>query len=268
MDPLVVLRTLWRHRVLALPLLALICLAAVAVTLFGPRTYQSSATYVLINPKTPTEVELAKSARLRRLNSDNPYLRSSDPSLAVSVLVSTLSSDAVARELQSAGLGPDYAVERSASNSMLVVVTGYARSPETSLATMQWLGQQLGDTLHSLQKVNGADDLYLVAALPVDVALEAEEKVSSRLRAVILVLVGGVILLFAVVALGQARDSRRSTAGGGTRSAAVGARGSVLARRVAAPAVRPNSLRDAEAEAVDWSWDSSVPTASRRVRDG
>jgi hypothetical protein len=258
MDPLVVLRTLWGQRVLAVPVVVLTCLAALVVLFYGPRTYQSTATFVLINPKVPTDEELDKKPALARLNSDNPYLRSSDDALAAQVVVSTLTSDTVAEQLSAAGLGPEYTVERSATNSMLVIVTGNGSNPESSLATTHWLSARLLATLRQIQKVNGADDLYLFTALPVDVSSNAKEKVSSRLRTLILVLVGGSILLFGVVSLGLAVDHRRSLGDGIVDSPSAHRQ-----RRNHRP---KSSDRSAEQE---WEWAlTSEPTAGDAASRG
>jgi capsular polysaccharide biosynthesis protein len=248
MDPLAILHALWRQRVLAIPVVLLTLILAGVVFLFGPRTYESSATYVLINPKVPTQDELDKNSALARLNSDNPYLRSSDPSLAAQVLVSTLSSDTTAERLRQAGLGPEFSVQRSATNSMLVIVTGYGSKPPQSLATTQWLSQRLIDTLRDMQKVNGADDIYLFTALPVDSSVEAKEKVSSRLRALILVLVAGGILLFGVVSIGVARDRHRGS------GHPPGAR-SLLSRRGA----RQQAERG---QVPSWDWIAEGPSTA------
>jgi hypothetical protein len=208
MDPLSVLRMLWQHRLLALPVVALTIAGVVYVLFLGPRLYQSSATYVLVNPQVPTAEQLDRSARLARLNSNNPYLRSPDPSLIVQVMAAKLSAGATARTLQDAGLGPDYTVAQSAGNSQMLVVTGTGETAEKSIATTGWLTGELERELRTVQKVNGAADLYLFTALPVDVEATAVEKVSSRLRSVILVGVGGAVLLFSVVSLAAAWSPR------------------------------------------------------------
>jgi hypothetical protein len=208
MDPLSVLRTVWQHRLLAIPMVALTLAGVVYVLFLGPRLYQSSATYVLVNPQVPTAEQLDRSARLARLNSNNPYLRSPDPSLIVQVMAAKLSAGATARRLQDAGLGPDYTVAQSAGNSQMLVVTGTGATADASIATTAWLTRELERELRTVQKVNGAADLYLFTALPVDVEATAVEKVSSRLRSLILVGVGGAVLLFSAVSLGAAWTQR------------------------------------------------------------
>jgi capsular polysaccharide biosynthesis protein len=212
MDPLSVIKILWNHRWLALPAVILVILMAGYVVFLGPRTYESSALYVMAAPDLPTDRELERHNRLARLNSDNPYLRASDPALIVHVLVAKMSAQSTALNLEAAGLSTDFLVAESPASTMAVTVSAFADTPEKAVATRQWLLDHMGTELYNLQKVNGADDRYLFTALPIDVAEEPVEKVSSRLRSLIVVLGAGVILVIGVVSLAAALDKRRRAA--------------------------------------------------------
>ena len=61
MDPISVLKTLWRHKWAALPMALLTIVACVYVMFFAQRTYEATMTYALLSPKTPTEAELRAS---------------------------------------------------------------------------------------------------------------------------------------------------------------------------------------------------------------
>jgi hypothetical protein len=209
MDLLSILRTVWRHRLLALPVVILTALGALYVLLLGPRVYQSTATFALARPQVPTAEEMQKSTRLARLNSNNPYLRAPDSSLIVQVAIARLAARETGEALQAAGLGPDYTVAQSAGNSSMLIITGSGDTPEKSLGSTAWLSEQLIAQLRAVQKVNGADDLYLFTALAVDADTKAQEKISSRLRGLILVGFGGAILLFGVTSLGVALERTR-----------------------------------------------------------
>lgn len=212
MDPVSVLRTLWRHRLLAGVVLALTVAGMAYVLVLSPRTYASTATFALVNPQLPTTAELEADPALEALNSDNPYLRSSDNSLAAQVLVTVLNSDGTAEALEAQRLSTTFAVERSAwsGQGLLLSVTADAPSADQSLATTEALGVMLVDTLRGIQTVNGADDRYLFTALEVQAPLKAQEQVSDRLRAVIVVGVGGFVLLFGAVSAARAIEGRRT----------------------------------------------------------
>ncbi|SMH39624.1 Chain length determinant protein [Rathayibacter oskolensis] len=223
MDPVSVLRTLWRHRLLAAVVLTLTVVGMAYVLVLSPRTYASTATYALVNPQVPTSAELELDAGLRALNSDNPYLRSSDNSLAAQVLVTVLNSDETADALLAQGLSTEFAVERSAwsGQGLLLSVTSDAPTADQSLATTAALGGMLVDTLRSIQTVNGADDRYLFTALEVQTPQRATEQISDRLRAVIMVGVGGFVLLFAAVSIARSIEGRRKGPATPTAPAAI-----------------------------------------------
>lgn len=210
MDPLALIKIAWRLRRLTIPVIVLTILAGGYVLLFGPGTYQASSTYVLVNPKVPSELELAQDSRLARLNSDNPYLRSSDPRLAVQVLITKLGSEATAQQLLRAGLSTEYTVDQVANNNFMVLITAYGPNDGSALATRNWLGAELESQLRTMQKINGADDSYLFTALPVDIQPGATEKVSSRLRLLIVVLFGGAVLLLGALSAGVSWERKRA----------------------------------------------------------
>jgi capsular polysaccharide biosynthesis protein len=209
MDPLSMMKVLWKHRWLALPAVLLVLMMAGYVLFFGPRTYESSATYVVVNPDAPSEGEMQRDKRLDKLNSDNPYIRSTESGLIVKVLVARMSAQSTQLDMEAAGLSTDYAVAQSAESTSTVVISAFADTPEGAVATRQWLLHDLGRQLYDLQKVNGADDRFLFTALPVDVTREPVEKVSRRLRSLIVTLGAGAILVMGVLSVAAALDRRR-----------------------------------------------------------
>ena len=209
MDPLSLIKVIWKHRWLALPAVMLVLLMAGYVFFFGPRAYEASATYVVVDPNMPSDLEMERNRRLAKLNSDNPYLRGAEPGLIVNVLVAKMSAQSTQLNMEAAGLSTDYTVTQSAESMMTVVISGFGNTPEGSLATRQWLLDDLGRQLHDLQRVNGANDRYLFTALPVDVAREPVEKVSSRLRSLVVTFGAGAILVMGVVCVAAALERRR-----------------------------------------------------------
>lgn len=205
MDPLAVFRTIWQHRMVAIPIAVLTALAAVYVFQFAPRSYQSSSTFAMINPDIPSELDVIKHPELDNLNTKNPYLRSSDPSLIVQVLLTRLNDESTADKLVEQGLSDQYSVSRGVGgvNGFLVDITGEGETPEKSIATTQALGQLLQEYLHDAQKVNGADDVYLFSSIVVNSPDKATEQFSSRLRALIVVFLCGVVMMFGAVSIAR-----------------------------------------------------------------
>ncbi len=204
MDPSSVLRAIWHQRWYVLPALMITLVAVIYVLQFGPRNYESTISYALVNPDAPTELEIEDEPELEKLYSDNPYLRSSNPALITNVMFTRLSSQTTAKNLEDQGLSPEYTVGRGEFGDGFVLdITGVGTSPGESVATTAALGDFLVEELREVQTVAGADDMYLFTALLIDQSEEATEQFSSRLRAVIGVLIAGAILVFGVVSLGR-----------------------------------------------------------------
>lgn len=214
MDPMTVMKTMWRHKALVLPVLLLTLLAAGYVYQFGPRSYEAKMSFAMVNPQVPTESDLLEHPELAELNSDNPYLRSSDPALISDVLITRLSDKSMAEALEDSGLSAEYNVARSANgNGFVIDLSGVSDTPAEAVATTRALGDVLVSELRTIQTVNGADDLYLFTTIAISSPDRAEEQFSSRLRSVIMVVLGGAVLMFGAVSLARSVETtaRRRT---------------------------------------------------------
>lgn len=207
MDPKAVFHTLWRYKSFVLPVILVTLLAAVYVLLFAPRSYETSASYAVVNPPTSAD-ELADSPG----NSDNPYLRSSSATLITDVLITRLNADVTAEKLQQGKLSTEYTVAPgTGGNGFVVAITAQGSSEKEAVATGSRLGKILQDELYSLQKVYGADDRYLFTSLVISPPDKATELFSSRLRSLIIVLIMGGVLVFAAVSVGRSLTARQIT---------------------------------------------------------
>ncbi|SDW53222.1 Capsular polysaccharide biosynthesis protein [Arthrobacter sp. cf158] len=222
MDPVAVIRTLWHHKLIVLPVLLVTALAAVYVYSFAPRSYEAKATYAIVNPKIPTAAELEKNPELNSLNSDNPYLRSADSSLIAQVVGTRLNDDTTGDALLRDGLSTDFTVQRPPA-SFLIEISASSESKDKAVATVKALGTRLEKDLFAIQSINGANERFLYTSLMVAAPDNATEQFSSRLRSLIVVLVAGVVLTFGAVSIARGLESSRSRA------------------RSAAPAGEPNT---------------------------
>ncbi|MCF3141489.1 chain-length determining protein [Paenarthrobacter sp. AR 02] len=209
MDPVAVIRTLWHHKLIVLPVLLVTALAAIYVYTLAPRSYEAKATYAIVNPKIPTAAELEKNPQLSNLNSDNPYLRSADSSLIAQVVGTRLSDDATGDALLRDGLSTDFTVQRPPA-SFLIEISAVSSSKDKAVATVKALGARLESDLLAIQTVNGADARYLYTSLMIAAPDNATEQFSSRLRSLIVVLVAGVVLTFGAVSIARGLESSRS----------------------------------------------------------
>lgn len=267
MDPISVLRTLWQHRLIAVSVLLLTAFAGAYVFFFSARSFESTAMYALVNPQVPTAIQLERDPALEQLNSDNPYLRSSDSSLAAQVLVSKLSSDDTADALKARDLSTEFEVSRAewSGQGLVITITSDAETPAISIATTQALAEMLVTELHDMQTINGADERYLYTALEVQAADRAKELISNRLRALIIVGVGGFVLLFAAVSVARAVDSAREAR---RRDALMAARRLALTVEPdpESPAVRVHSRLETATEPVASMGTVAMPAAPASAR--
>jgi len=209
MDPVAVIKTLWRYKVFVLPVLLLTAVAAVYMFSYAPRTYEARTTYAIVAPQVPTSEQIEKDPALGLLNTDNPYLRSADTSLVAQVAVTRLNDVATGDFLAQQGLSTDYKVERP-SDAFLVDISGISDDKAQAISTAKALGERLENDLRTIQTINGASDRYLFTALAVAPPEKATEQFSSRLRSVIVVVVAGLVLTLGAVSLARAVETARN----------------------------------------------------------
>lgn len=210
MDPLTVLKTMWTHKWVTIPLVLLTVFACVYGMLWAPRNYESRATFALAMPSLPTEEQLQDDSELAAKNADNPYLRWRDTSLLAQVVIARVNSSEVAEELEKRGLASNFELmppDGTSSGMMNLIVEG--SSPEVATETVAFLSEEFTRIMREIQKVNGADDLYLIEALPISGATPAQEVFSSRLRFTAILGVAGMVLIFGAVSLAESIAASR-----------------------------------------------------------
>lgn len=222
MNLLLIASKIWRYKLVTLPILVTVLLAAVYTAAIKAPVYQTSSSYILVPPPAPpTPDEIARDPKLGR-GSDNPYTRFSDQSLVVQVLSTRLSSDDTRRALAAQGADVRYTAAPDVALGMtapIVQITGLGSSPAAAIKTADVVGAALTHELARMQEVHGVAPRYRIETQQVVAAREASLKASGQLRALVAVLVMGAIVLFFVVsildALAALRQSRRPKAGDG-----------------------------------------------------
>jgi capsular polysaccharide biosynthesis protein len=208
MDPVAVIRAMFRYKSFLAPVLLLTVLAAIYVFQFGPRYYEAGTSFAVVNPRVPTDRDLLLDPSLAKLNGDNPFLRSSDQSLISEVVISRLASSEVSDVLKADGLSTDYTVTKGINgNGFVISITARGDSEEQALKTASALGDELQQNLRAVQKVNNADDRFLFTGLAITPLSKATEQFSSRLRSVIMVVFGGTVLMFGAVSMARSMEA-------------------------------------------------------------
>ncbi|GGF90421.1 hypothetical protein GCM10007304_00380 [Rhodococcoides trifolii] len=210
MDPMAVLRVLWRHKMIAAPFVVLTFVAFVVALFFGPRSYEASSTYAMITPQVPSPQEVEANPDLA-FESDNPYLRSADPTLALQAARTRLQSAEVTESLQAAGLSTDFTVGTGlATSAQILTITASSATAEVAVATAVQLGKDLQEQIREVQVVAGGSERFLISVQAIDTPTSASERISSRLRNAVVVGMGSLVLLFGAVSLADFVDRRRN----------------------------------------------------------
>jgi hypothetical protein len=209
-------RKLWRHKLVALPIVLLILCGVVYVVAVKQPVYEASSSYILINPPAPpTPADIERDPALGRLNSDNPYTRFTDESVMVDVLASSMMSESARRALVRAGADSRYMVTPSSGSTSgftkpIVQITAQGWSPEAAMRSAKLVGNALTGELARMQQVEGVDPGYRIRAQLVDPPDSAKVQASAQLRPLIGVLVLGVVLLLGVVVVADAMVTLRT----------------------------------------------------------
>jgi hypothetical protein len=213
MDLVAILAIVRRHRWIVASALALVAGAVAGVVFATPKQYESTAQYVLISPPpAPSDAQIQRDPGLGRLNSDNPYLRVPSPSVVVDVLAQRVSGDTVREGLIKQGADQDYQITgtNAVGSGMVISIVGTGHSAAVSRRTTGLVATRMQAELRDMQKVNGADDRFLIQALPIGPTADPVRKITSTIRAAIAALAAGMVLLFIVISMVEARSVRRS----------------------------------------------------------
>lgn len=163
MDTLNVWRALWRNRWVALPVVALTVLGVCWVLFVRPATYQVQSSVLLLPPPpAPSAQQIDQDPALGRLNADNPYGRSYDPTILIALVSNAITSDPSREKIEKAGGDGRFTVVQTTkygTGSPFADITSVAGSVEEAIASNE----------------------LVIAAFQADLArLQAREKVSPR----------------------------------------------------------------------------------------
>jgi capsular polysaccharide biosynthesis protein len=213
MDLLALFSTVRRHR-LIVALVLLFAVAGEAFVLFGiPPQYESKVQYVLINPPAaPTDTEIARDPSLGKLNTNNPYLRLPNPSVVTDVLAQRVSGEGVRRALRAKGADATYLIAptNAIGSGLVIEITGTGTSVQQASRTIDLVTERMTSELRGMQVVDGANDRFLIKALPVSPPTDPVRKVTSTVRSLIAVAVAAIVVLFGLVSVAEAIPPRRT----------------------------------------------------------
>lgn len=194
------LRAILRYWWITVPILLLTALGMAYVVFLQPRVYESTSTYVLLNPE-PSQAATA-----------NPFLQLPDQAAVVGVLSEIVNSPSVARQLVAEGASEDYTVGPSeiyGQGSRIIQVYAPGASPAQALTTSELVSGEVASQLNTIQAERDVPKNARITLLSLNPEPEAKLKVSSLLRSLIAVALLGLVLLFTVIAGAQALEESR-----------------------------------------------------------
>jgi capsular polysaccharide biosynthesis protein len=213
MDLLVIARKFWRYKLLTLPVVLLTLFGAAYVIAVKEPVYETSSSYIMINPPLPpTEEDIARNPALGRINADNPYARFSDETVIVDVLASSMANTSTEETLVKKGADPRYKVSSASAlgfSSPILKITAQGGSPEVAVKSAELVGKGVTQELDRMQKAEGVDPTYWIKSKQVEAPDGAQLRASGQLRMLVGVLAFGAVLLFVVVSVADAVSTLR-----------------------------------------------------------
>jgi hypothetical protein len=213
MDLLLIVRKIWRHKLVTVPVILLtLAGAAYAVAVKEP-LYEATSSFLLINPKAaPTADEIARNPALAKVRADNPYTRFADQSVMIDVLARRMGSGTAREQLVRAGADPRFMVGTAAhfgSTSPIVQITGAGSTPQAAVKTAEVVGHAVVGELDRMQAEHKVDPGYRITAMQVEFPDGPQLQASGQLRMLVAVLVLGTVVLFIVISVTDAVESLR-----------------------------------------------------------
>jgi hypothetical protein len=214
MDLVAIMQSIWRWKLVTIPVLLLTIAGIAYEGVLKPATYSAQASYILLAPPAPpTADQVAKDPALAKVNTNNPYLRFGDLSIVVSLLAQTMTTQSEQQAIVRQGGDPRYTVGLSdayATGAPIVQIQGIGDSPTAAIRTVQIVGAATKQMLYTLQAAQGTNSTYMITTLPISTPATATPQVSSKLRTVIAVFVAGMILLFMAISTMSGLAERRA----------------------------------------------------------
>jgi hypothetical protein len=173
-----------------------------------PATYQVQSSMLLVPPPpAPSDAQIDKHPELRKLNSDNPYGRSYDPTILIALVSIAITSDPSREAIKQAGGDERFTVAQTTRygfNSPFADITSVGPSASEAIASNELVIRSFERELARIQLREKVSRRYLITARV------AGDPVGARVRStdvgkLLIGIIGlGVLGLFVVVSIGDA----------------------------------------------------------------
>jgi hypothetical protein len=212
MDLFAMVRTIWRHKIAAAPVILLMGLGLFYVVAIKPPTYDADASVQLLYPPAaPTAQQILQDPKLGKLNSNNPFVSLGDPLFVGDAVVDEITSPSAQQQLLSEGVDKRYqaAMSSDPGNPPIIDITGVGSTEAIALYSAQKVTALAQQDLTAMQSAKGVNSAYMITSEVLIQPTKASAVVTSKLRTLIAVLGAGIILLFVVVSGAEALERKR-----------------------------------------------------------
>jgi capsular polysaccharide biosynthesis protein len=212
MDLISVVQSLWRHKLVSIPVIVLTAIAALYVVKLKPPVYQSTASILLANPQgAATPSQISADPHLKNANPYNTFVSYGNLTIVADTVIQLVTAPTAQQALAQSGVDPRYqmALSTAYGTPPIINITGVGSSPQEAIRSANLLVEASDANLYSLQKKQGIDNFYMITGVEIVKPIHAQRSSSGKLRSLIAVLGLGMILLFVAVSVTEAIDKRR-----------------------------------------------------------
>jgi capsular polysaccharide biosynthesis protein len=212
MDLLSVAQSLWRHKLVTIPVIVLTALMGLYIVKVKPPVYEATASLLLTNPQSgATASQIAADPRLKTANPYNTFVSYGSLAIIGDTMIELVTAPTAQQALTKSGVDSRYQMELSNAfgNPPIINITGVGSSGQEAIRSATLLVDAAKADLHNVQVQLSIDSFYMITAVEIVKPTQAQRSSSGKPRSLIAVLAIGLILLFVAVSVTDAVDKRR-----------------------------------------------------------
>ena len=218
MDLLSIVRAVWRHKFVTIPVIMFTCLGAFYFAVLKAPVYQATESFVLVYPPAPpTAEQIAADPKLGKVNTANPLLAYSDPSAVSQIVISLTGTSSSQQALAKAGAGTQWQITPNAGSSEILDVSGVGSTAKAAVLSANLVTKAAGHALYQIQANQGVNPTYMIKIYQLNIPNQAAQKLSSKLRPLVAVFGAGLLLLLIAISIAEALTNRHSESSGNHR---------------------------------------------------
>jgi hypothetical protein len=201
MDLLSIVRAIWHHKIVAIPVILLTVLGALYVLVVKPSVYVASSDLLLVNPPpAPTQAQITADPSQGKINTDNPYVDLGD----------LWTADALISLVTSGSPPAQITLSSAADDPPIISITSSASGPQAAETAAATVTSLVKADLYQMQNRQHVNDEYMIKTVQLVRPGQGKPSNGGKLRSLIAVLGIGALLLFIAISAAQAVDKRRT----------------------------------------------------------